>query len=130
MVMVVHTWARRVGNRLPVRMLASSSWLGWLASLMLEDAEENGRSRLHGEFVEPPGRRNSTSRSAGMRVDDASDERSPACHHPPHAPDRRFGLYRGGPRKGTAIVSMTTEQTNNNRARKQFEINELCNNTK
>ncbi|CAH0717442.1 unnamed protein product, partial [Brenthis ino] len=91
-------------------MLASSSWLGWLASLMLDEAEEKGLSRLHGELVESCGLRKMASRSAGMRVEEAREERSPAVHQPPHAPDLRFGLYRGGPRNGTAIVSLPTEQ--------------------
>lgn len=104
MVMVVHS------GQVPVIILASSSWLGWLASLMLDEAEENGRSKLHGEFVDSCGLRKMASNSAGIRVEDAKDERSPADHHPPHAPDLLFGLYRGGPRKGTAIDSLPTKQ--------------------
>lgn len=76
---------------LPVSMLASSSWLGWLASLMLEEAEENGLSRLQGELV-GPWRRRRASNSAGILVEEAREERSPACHQPPHAADRRLGL--------------------------------------
>lgn len=102
-------------------MLASSSWLGCDASLILEEAEENGLSRLQGELVDPCGLRNIASSSAGILVDDAREDRSPAFHQPPHAADRLFGLYRGGPRNGTAIVSLPTEQTNSktNRAGKE-----------
>lgn len=82
------------GGVSPVRMLASSSWLGWLASLMLDEADE--KRSLAGECVAAL---RSASSSEGT---EASDVRSPArsAHHPPHA-ERRFGLYRGGPRNGT-----------------------------
>lgn len=99
-------------SSLPVSILASSSWLGWLASLMLEDAEEKGLSRLQGEAVGPAWRRSNVSSSAGIRVEEARDERSPAVHHPPQAAERLFGLYRGGPRNGTEIFYLATEQTN------------------
>lgn len=84
-------------------MLASSSWLGWLASLILDEADEKGRWRLHGEAA---GRSNA-SNSAGTLVEEANEDLSPAVHQPPspfQAPERRFGLYRGGPRNGTEIA--------------------------
>ncbi|CAH2215780.1 jg13952 [Pararge aegeria aegeria] len=61
------------------------------------------------------------SSSAGILVEEARDDLSPAFHQPPQAADRLFGLYRGGPRNGTAIVSLPTEQTNSktNRAGKE-----------
>lgn len=95
---------------LPVKMLASSSWLGWLASLMLEEADEKGLSRLHGDAA-GPWRRRRASNSAGILVDEAREDRSPAVHQPPHAAERRFGLYRGGPRNGTEMVPLATEKT-------------------
>lgn len=73
---------------------------------MLEDADENGRSMLQGEAAGPGCRRSSASSSAGIRVDEASEDRSPAVHQPPQAADLRFGLYRGGPRNGTAKASL------------------------
>lgn len=79
---------------------------------MLDEADEKGLSRLHGDAVGPGWRRSSESSSAGIRVEEASDERSPAVHHPPQAADRLFGLYRGGPRNGTEIFYLATEQTN------------------
>lgn len=97
---------------LPVSILASSSWLGWLASLMLDEADENGLSRLQGDAVGPGCRRSRVSSSAGIRVEEARDDLSPAVHQPPQAADRLFGLYRGGPRNGTEIFYLATEQTN------------------
>lgn len=111
---------------LPVSILASSSWLGWLASLMLEEADENGLSRLQGDAVGPGCLLSRVSSSAGILVDEARDDLSPAVHHPPQAADRRFGLYRGGPRKGTEIFYLATEQTNKGIVRQiniKFEIN-------
>lgn len=70
---------------------------------MLEEAEENGRSELQGDAVWPGCRRSKASSSAGILVDEASEDRSPACHHPPQAADLRFGLNRGGPRNGTVM---------------------------
>lgn len=100
---------------IPVRMLASSSWLGWLASLMLDDAEENGRSRLHGEVICGP--RSSASSSGGRRVDEARDDLSPTePPHQPQPPDLRFGLYRGGPRNGT-VIPPVAHQNKYNRAK-------------
>lgn len=58
-----------------------------------------------------PCRRSRASNSAGIRVEDAKEDLSPAVHQPPHAADRRFGLYRGGPRNGTENVSLATQET-------------------
>lgn len=68
---------------IPVTMLISSSWLRLLdePSDKLELAELNGCSDGHGDGG-PPNRNNVV------------------APHP--IPDRRRGLYRGGPRNGTA----------------------------
>lgn len=79
---------------------------------MLDDAEEKGLSRLQGEAAGPGWRRSRVSSSAGILVEEASEDLSPALHQPPHAADLLFGLYRGGPRNGTEIFYLATEQTN------------------
>lgn len=81
---VVWMWNRCQEIIIPVTMLISSSWLRWLddPSERLELAELNGCSDGHGDGGPP--------------------ERNNIVVVPQPMPDRRRGLYRGGPRKGTA----------------------------